>query len=464
MKTRPASPCRVPGLAGVGPRGRCLGLALLWPALLLAACTLVNREPANQPPRLEVSRADTLRVRRGGEVPLEVRASDEDDDPLFYQWRAVRLGSTTADTTNAGTFRAADEASTSWIAPLDIEGTAARFLLTVTVRDRQCAVIADAAGRLACEEESLQLVESFEVEVVQTPPQVSVAADTAVPFDLPVVALEARVQDAEDDPVQVFWGSVEGPAGLLLTVEPQGGGRIRLLAVPPLPGTYRLELAASDGGDTVRATTVLRVAVQTTPPAGGEAALTLPGGQGYAIDIYEYPNRRGELPQVVASYFAAARLCADQGKRLCAPEEWSAACSGEEGGTYSSTDDYGLLAGGSFGLRFCNVAGAAPEGTPPEAAAGHAPSGTFPNCSSGNGVYDLTGNLREWVSGVDGAGHVFGGYGESAAGAPPEPCTRIRVLAPLPAGYDPAAAEGTWGLGPEHEAYRTEGLGFRCCR
>ena len=60
--------------------------------LFFSACSLIHQEQPNGAPVLQASTADTTRVHRGGRVLLEVRASDEDDDPLYYQWNALGAG------------------------------------------------------------------------------------------------------------------------------------------------------------------------------------------------------------------------------------------------------------------------------------------------------------------------------------------------------------------------------------
>ncbi|MFO0658427.1 MAG: SUMF1/EgtB/PvdO family nonheme iron enzyme [Polyangiaceae bacterium] len=48
------------------------------------------------------------------------------------------------------------------------------------------------------------------------------------------------------------------------------------------------------------------------------------------MDRFEYPNRVGELPQVLTSWHQAVKACADQGKRLCTEDEFNFACEGPE--------------------------------------------------------------------------------------------------------------------------------------
>ena len=50
----------------------------------------------------------------------------------------------------------------------------------------------------------------------------------------------------------------------------------------------------------------------------------------FCIDRYEYPNTPGELPRVLTSWLDAADLCEAQGKRLCTEPEWNFACEGPD--------------------------------------------------------------------------------------------------------------------------------------
>lgn len=104
--------------------------------------------------------------------------------------------------------------------------------------------------------------------------------------------------------------------------------------------------------------------------------------QPFCIDPYEYPNRRGEYPMANVSFEEAATLCASVGKRLCTEAEWTLACRGIEGRHYS------------YGAQF--EAGRCQTESTPEAPP-FAPSGSHPKCHSPEGVFDLNGNLSEWV-------------------------------------------------------------------
>lgn len=126
----------------------------------------------------------------------------------------------------------------------------------------------------------------------------------------------------------------------------------------------------------------------------------------FCIDRFEYPNRLGEFPLVVATYSESAAYCAREKKRLCTEAEWTFACEGEEGRPYP----YGYV----------RDATACPLDRPriepddetfaPRTTARTAKgidgmwkgerSGAFARCSSPFGVRDTTGNVDEWTTSV----------------------------------------------------------------
>ena len=426
----------------------------LFAALLLAlaSCSVFQRDKGNEPPTLALSSVDTLRVGHGGQVSLEVRAADEDDDELFYAWDAF----------GAGTFSAPDEPATTWIAPDSISGTSETFLLTVVVRDRDCEQVPDPDNRQRCEEaaQASQLLESFLVEVLRTPPAVSIDEFTAAGFDVPVLRLEAAVSDEDGDPLEAFWSQVEGEELFIRPLDIEEGTAAAEI-IPFFSGEYILALRVTDGSDTLEAQTRLQVSPPRLP-TGGMQTLQLRQTDASLVDFemdrYEYPNERAAAPRLADSFFEAARLCAAQGKRLCSADEWRTACQGEALGRFSSTDDPGAWGSSPFGLRFCNTPGSE------LAASGVAPSGSFANCSAGNGVYDLTGNAAEWVTDTDGEGSPLGRL-QSSSSRVNGFCDEFGPpLAPFPPSTDLGTLSETAFSDAAYDDYRAAGNSFRCCR
>jgi len=116
----------------------------------------------------------------------------------------------------------------------------------------------------------------------------------------------------------------------------------------------------------------------------------------YCIDKYEYPNKKGAIPRTSVTFNEADKLCAEQGKRLCSEEEWERACKGVSMVKYPYDNVFDPTA--------CN----AESNTGEERSI--APSGKFPRCKSSYGVYDMSGNVAEWVYMKNSEKGVKGGY------------------------------------------------------
>ena len=50
----------------------------------------------------------------------------------------------------------------------------------------------------------------------------------------------------------------------------------------------------------------------------------------FCIDKYEYPNKAGEMPGVMKTWYEAKATCEKSGKRLCGDTEWTVAGEGQE--------------------------------------------------------------------------------------------------------------------------------------
>jgi hypothetical protein len=168
----------------------------------------------------------------------------------------------------------------------------------------------------------------------------------------------------------------------------------------------------------------------------------------FCIDKYEYPNKAGERPVVMKSWYAAADSCKAQGKRLCGESEWTLACEGQERLPYP----YGY----QRNSEACNIDKPHPDVN--EKAIGSSDpkvrdaeiarlwqgenSGSRDSCVSPYGVMDMTGNVDEWVvneSGVPFKSGLKGGYWGPVR-------DRCRPM--------------TTAHGEQFEFYQ---IGFRCC-
>jgi formylglycine-generating enzyme len=137
----------------------------------------------------------------------------------------------------------------------------------------------------------------------------------------------------------------------------------------------------------------------------------------FCVDRFEYPNKVGEKPVVMKTWFEAADACKAQGKRLCGDSEWTLACEGQERLPYP----YGY----NRNSEACNIDKPHPD-VNEKALANPATrdaevarlwqgenSGSRESCVSPFGAYDMTGNVDEWVvneSGMPYKSGLKGGY------------------------------------------------------
>lgn len=120
----------------------------------------------------------------------------------------------------------------------------------------------------------------------------------------------------------------------------------------------------------------------------------------YCIDTFEWPNQKGERPEVMNRFHQAQVKCASVGKRLCTESEWTFACEGPSMKPYP----YGMIRD----AKKCN--GDHPWDQPnmkkvAKRDAGELArlwqgvrSGSQPDCVSDFGVADLPGNADEIVA------------------------------------------------------------------
>jgi len=108
----------------------------------------------------------------------------------------------------------------------------------------------------------------------------------------------------------------------------------------------------------------------------------------FCIDKYEFPNKEGAIPFRKAQWFAGKEECEAQGKRLCTEAEWEKACKGTKGFRYPY--------GNEFDPKKCNTGTLEAGGKLREGRI--AKSGAYKECKSDYGVYDMSGNMWEWVA------------------------------------------------------------------
>lgn len=172
--------------------------------------------------------------------------------------------------------------------------------------------------------------------------------------------------------------------------------------------------------------------------------------EGYCVDRYEAPNIAGEYPLVMQSAVSAEAWCQKRGKRLCAEDEWELACAGPTTLAYPYGPDHEK--------ERCNdnktwiqydepLLGAWPSKESMQEVSRlyqAEKSGGFAGCESVWGVYDLTGNVEEWVvRRASGVPVLKGCYWSGCYGGSKPTCQGSN------------AAHGA--------AFRFYETGFRCC-
>ncbi len=126
----------------------------------------------------------------------------------------------------------------------------------------------------------------------------------------------------------------------------------------------------------------------------------------FCMDRYEWPNQKGELPALLMSWVDARKMCEDKGKRLCTEEEFNFACEGEAmlPYTYGYERDatrcnidkpYRKREHKLFKYNSCMKKPQCKAEL--EKLDQRLPTGSMPACVSPFGVYDLNGNINEWV-------------------------------------------------------------------
>jgi sulfatase modifying factor 1 len=135
----------------------------------------------------------------------------------------------------------------------------------------------------------------------------------------------------------------------------------------------------------------------------------------FCMDRYEYPNRPGEKPLVMQSFYDADKACRAIEKRVCRSHEWTLACEGPDrlpypygyvrDATACHIDVHGPMIDEK---RFYSV----DKEREIERIDRREPSGARAGCVSPYGVYDLTGNVDEWTTnetGIPDRGALKGG-------------------------------------------------------
>ena len=247
-------------------------------------------------------------------------------------------------------------------------------------------------------------------------------------------------------------GDIRAAAALEITGTPRTyvNGREMKGAVPEalLEAVIKAELGEAEVRDG-RVDTVREVVLDRPLTSGPVDMVPVEyGGAKFYMDAVEASLAEGGRAVSVAgvlpanaSWFAAKSACEAAGKRLCTQSEWLAACQSAEpkddDGNGSVIDDY--LEGNEYPYApvykpgFCHDR-ADRDGGEPRAA------GAAAGCHTAGGIYDLVGNVQEWVGASEREAVLLGGawYAEDKAS-----CRMV---------YD------TFGPGMSNRT-----TGFRCC-
>ncbi len=121
------------------------------------------------------------------------------------------------------------------------------------------------------------------------------------------------------------------------------------------------------------------------------------------MDQYEAPNKKGHKPYVMRSYNMAEKWCKERGKRTCTEQEWELACEGPEHRplAYGWAVDKNICNSNkqwrAFDVKKLYSKDDDEVKEELEKLWQGSQSGAFPGCVSSFGIYDMMGNVEEWV-------------------------------------------------------------------
>jgi sulfatase modifying factor 1 len=189
-------------------------------------------------------------------------------------------------------------------------------------------------------------------------------------------------------------------------------------------------------------------------PADPQRAVRPSDDGGFCIDRYEAPNERGSSPLAFQTAQDGERWCKDRGKHLCTEAEWMHACEGAERRRFPYGDRHvaGACNDDKQGLR---VRWSVLARYPQESAVEEAerlyqaePSGARGRCATPDGVYDMTGNVAEWVA----RSFPFSKYGHVIKGCFWSGC------------FGEKHPHCGFVNGVHPGSFRSYEVGFRCCK
>ncbi len=129
---------------------------------------------------------------------------------------------------------------------------------------------------------------------------------------------------------------------------------------------------------------------------GGKCPDDMIGIGNFCIDQYEFPNQVADRPTNSMTLSDAKTACQQQNKRLCTEAEWTLACEGPDWKGYPYGSQYRSAVCASKDVASRTVI---------------ANSASHPQCRTPDGVFDMTGNVWEWVTLDNDDGGVLRGGG-----------------------------------------------------
>ncbi len=173
----------------------------------------------------------------------------------------------------------------------------------------------------------------------------------------------------------------------------------------------------------------------------GELAFSMDSFEA-SLDGERAVSGKHRIPALHVSWHQAAQACQAAGKRLCSEREWISACQGtlavddNQNGEYA--DD--MIEGTAYPYGDFHVRGRCWDARDREK---ERPvyTGELPGCATAEGIYDLTGNMEEWVGTTPEEAVLLGGAWDT--GKDHARCYR---------------RNDTYGAG-----YASVRTGFRCC-